>query len=42
MTEEIILSENGERKKKMDLTLATKLANIFSLKIQQIVEFEEE
>ena len=33
--------ENGERKKKMDLTLAAKLANIFCLPIQQIVEFEE-
>lgn len=33
--------ENGERKKKMDLSLAQKLANIFCLSIQQIVEFEE-
>lgn len=32
--------EAGERQKKMDITLVTKLADIFHLKIQQIVEYE--
>lgn len=32
--------EAGERQKKMDITLVAKLAKIFSLSIQQIVEFE--
>ncbi len=32
--------EAGERQKKMDITLVTKLADIFRLKIQQIVEYE--
>ncbi len=35
------LIEAGERQKKMDITLVTKLSKIFSLSIQQIVEFEE-
>lgn len=32
--------ENGERQKNMDITLVAKLSNIFSIPIQQIVEFE--
>lgn len=32
--------ENGERQKRMDITLVTKLSDIFHLSIQQIVEFE--
>ena len=32
--------EAGERQKKMDITLITKLSDIFRLKIQQIVELE--
>lgn len=32
--------ENGERQKNMDITLVAKLSNIFSIQIQQIVEFE--
>ena len=32
--------EAGERQKKMDITLVAKLANIFRLKIQQIVDYE--
>lgn len=32
--------EAGERQKKMDITLVSKLADIFRLKIQQIVEYE--
>ena len=34
--------ENGERQKRMDITLVTKLSDIFGLSIQQIVEFESE
>ena len=33
--------EAGERQKQMDLTLVAKLSKIFSISIQQIVEFEE-
>ena len=32
--------EAGDRQKKLDITLAAKLAKIFSMKIQHIVEFE--
>jgi len=32
--------ESGDRQKKMDITLVAKLADIFRLKVQQIVEFE--
>lgn len=35
------LIEAGERQKKMDITLAVKLAKIFSVSPQQIVELEE-
>lgn len=34
--------EAGERQKKMEITLAAKLADIFHLKIQQIVEYESQ
>lgn len=34
--------ESGERQKKMDITLVSKLSTIFDLPIQQIVKFEEE
>jgi len=33
--------EEGTRQPKMDITLAAKLAHFLSLKIQQIVEYEE-
>ena len=32
--------EAGERQKQMDITLCSKLSKIFSMPIQQIVEFE--
>lgn len=35
-----ILIEHGDRQKKMDITLATKLADIFSIPISRIVELE--
>ena len=34
--------EDGERQKKLDLTLAAKLAVIFSVPIEQIVQLEGE
>ena len=36
------LIEKGTRQKPIDLTMAAKLADIFSLSIKQIVEFESE
>ena len=33
--------ESGDRQKRMDITLVSKLSAIFDLPIQQIVEFEE-
>ena len=32
--------EQGERQKQLDITLCAKLSKIFSIEIQQIVEFE--
>lgn len=34
------LIENGERQKKMDIDLACKLASIFAIPVEQIVELE--
>ena len=34
--------EAGTRQKKMDITLVSKLADIFRLKIQQIVDYESQ
>lgn len=34
--------ESGERQKRLDITLVSKLSAIFNLPIQQIVKFEEE
>lgn len=34
--------EKGERQKRMDITLVSKLSKIFSLPIRQIVEWEAE
>ena len=34
--------ENGERQKKMDITLVTRLSVVLGIPIQRIVELEEE
>lgn len=34
--------ESGDRQKRMDITLVSKLSAIFGIPIQQIVKFEEE
>lgn len=34
--------ESGDRQKRMDITLVSKLSTIFDLPIQRIVEFEEQ
>ena len=33
--------ENGQRQKKMEITLATKLSAIFGIPLQKIAEFEK-
>lgn len=34
--------ESGDRQKRMDITLVSKLSTIFDLPIQRIIEFEEQ